>query len=416
MSIRAFRVRARTYLLVAARRYRERGAAWLLPALARHAASELLWLAMLPLALAGHMLGYRRINVFVEHIGHLAVEPDCLLKEVRLGRIAPRRWLLLAPPGRVSNGHLLQYWKPHLTVVTSPWLCTLLAIMSRRLLMTHDVSGYVARYFGRQQVYPVNAEWGARPPVLALTVEDESWGLRTLEELGVPAGKWFVAVHVREGGYLPRNELIQSHRNASIANAIPAMQEIVRRGGVCIRVGDRTMAPLPAMDGVSDYARHHLKSERMDVYLCARARFFLGCTSGLAFLASAFGVPVAHANMIPVETLGIRQGDLSMPKLLWSSRLGRHLTFAEILGSEVGGYFFSQQYAEAGIEVQENSADDIRGLVTEMLDRLDGSHEATAPARQLHDRYMALFKPEHYSFGACSRVSEAFLVRHSHLL
>lgn len=50
MNIQAFRVRARTYFIVAARRYRERGVAWLVPVLARHAGSELLWLAMLPLA------------------------------------------------------------------------------------------------------------------------------------------------------------------------------------------------------------------------------------------------------------------------------------------------------------------------------------------------------------------------------
>ncbi|MEW6368778.1 MAG: hypothetical protein AB1714_29470 [Acidobacteriota bacterium] len=41
----------------------------------------LLWVLLLPATVTLHCLGYRRITVYSERIGHLAGEPDCLLKD-----------------------------------------------------------------------------------------------------------------------------------------------------------------------------------------------------------------------------------------------------------------------------------------------------------------------------------------------
>ena len=247
-------------------------------------------------------------------------------------------------------------------------------------------------------------------------MEDDVWAQSGFERLGLQKGQWFVCVHVREGSYIPKNEAITSYRNASIDHMIPAMKEIVRRGGVCVRMGDPGMTPLPKIPGVIDYAHQPMKSERLDVVLCAKARFFLGCTSGLSFISTTFGVPVAHANMIPVEALGVRHCDLSMPKLLWSKSLGRYLRFDEIMNSKAGGYFFTHQYQQAALRVEENSPEDIVDLVSEMMDRIEGRFVETEADLRLHVAYLALFKPGHYSYGANSRLCLGFLRRHRDLL
>jgi putative glycosyltransferase (TIGR04372 family) len=412
MTLRNSVVRFSIFWLVARRHFRNKGFLWAVNGLVKRLVMETLWLCLLPVALFGHAIGYRCLNVQIEHIGHLAVEPDTLIKELRLGRIRKKRWILLAPINRVANVHLLSYWRLWFITVTSPAACWFLSVMSKHWLLRQDISHYVGKFFGPQDVYSINAQWGDRPATLSLTTSDNDWADRKLLDLGVPVGGWFVAVHVREGGFLPHNELIQHHRNAQIKNTFLAMQEIVNRGGICIRMGDPSMTPLPQMVGVIDYAFHSLKSARMDVILCARARFFLGCTSGLAFLATTFGVPIAHANMVPVETLGIRHCDLSIPKLLWDIRSERYLSFPEVFELGHSGYFFSQQYSDSGLRVDENSAEDIRNLVLEMLDRLDGKFVETAEDRNLHTAYMNLFRPGHYSSGATSRVCVEFLRKH----
>jgi putative glycosyltransferase (TIGR04372 family) len=176
------------------------------------------------------------------------------------------------------------------------------------------------------------------------------------------------------------------------------------------------MLPLPQIDGVIDYAHHPMRSARLDVVLCAKARFFLGCTSGLAFLSMVFGVPVAQANMIPVSTLGLRHTDISIPKMIWSEPLGRYLSFPEIFNSEIGGYFFTHQYHNDGLRVVENDEEDIRGLVLDILGVTDTPPLRAELTSELQRKYLALFRTGHYSHGAASRISERFLMRHRSLL
>lgn len=408
-------IRFEAFCQVIRARLKERGWGWFFTGLIRRCVLELLWVFLLPLSFLGHLLGFRRLYVQTWHIGHLAADIDTFFKEKRLGYLPKRWWFVTAPPKRVANNHLLTYWQRLLPVIANPGIAFILETIARRWFMVEDLSRYVSGYFGTQDIYRINTLWGEQAPILKLSDADEIWGREELRRFGLKDNQWFVCVHVREGSYIPKNEAIQAHRNASILNAIPAMKEIVRRGGMCFRMGDAGMTKLPTIPGVIDYAHCPKKSARLDVVLCAKARFFLGCTSGLSFVSTTFGVPVAHANMIPMETLGIRYCDLSMPKLLWSQSLGRYLRFEEVMSSRSGGYFFTRQYQRAGIRAEENSPEDILELVSEILDRLEGRFIETEEDKKLHLKYLSFFKPGHYSYGADSRVCLGFLRRHRDL-
>jgi len=396
--------------------FRKKGYSWLLERILFRSFQELGWIVLLPISMCLHIFGFRRLLIRIEHIGHLATELDTFNKERHLGLLPNKRFFLLAPLRKVSNVHLLNYWRSHVYIITSDVGCIFFEILTKRFFLRHDVSHYISKFFNTQDIYRINQLWGERPPLLTLSHEDEIWGTHALKQLGILEHQWFVCVHVREGVFLPHNELIQSHRNSSIYNTIPAMNEIVQRGGIVVRMGDASMTTLPEMLGVVDYARHHLKSQRMDVVLCAKARFFLGCTSGLAFLSMIFGVPLAHANMIPVQALGIRFCDISIPKQLWSKSLKRYLRYDEIMMMDIGGYYFTHQYENDNIRVDENEQEDILLLAREMLDRLEGKFTETDEESELHNKYMSFFMPGHYSYGGSSRVCTAFLKKYQHLL
>lgn len=404
------------YVSVVTSKLKQQGLIWLSKRLAYRLRQELGWLLFLPFAVLMHVLGYRRVTVRVEHIGHLATEVDTFLKAQQLNLLPKKRYFILAPPHKVSNPHLLNYWRPHIRVVENPVFCFLLEMVTRHYFARSNSSLHAVSFFGTQEIYRINQLWGNRPPVLALNAADKNWAEQALIELGIPKHTWFVCMHVREGGFLPHNESIQAHRNASIDNAMLAMEEIVRRGGVVIRMGDPTMKKLSSFPGIIDYAHHPLKSDRMDVVLCAKAKFFFGCTSGLAFLSAIFGVPVAHANMIPMETLGIRPGDISIPKLLWSNQHNRYLTFKEVMASDIGGYFFTHQYTQAGIRADENTPQELCDLAQEMLDRLENKWTIAPSDTHLHAQFMTLFRPGHYSYGAASAAGILFLRQHQDLL
>src|SRR4029077_5857710 len=129
------------------------------------------------------------------------------------------------------------------------------------------------------EIYRLNAQWAGRPPLLALTPEDVTWGWEMLSALGLPPDAWFVCVHAREGGFSPHDEVMHRYRNADPDALIPAMREIAARGGWCVRMGDPTTRPLLPIPGVVDYAHHPVRSARLDIVLCAKAKFFLGNSS-----------------------------------------------------------------------------------------------------------------------------------------
>lgn len=376
--------------------------------------SLILGLLLLPLTLLLHLAGYRHVTIFTDRIGHLAIEPDCLLKEQALGHIRPRKWIMLASPGRIANEHLLTYWQPYFHILRSPLACFMVASMSRFGLMRQDV-GHYTRAIGKAQAsYHIYAEWADRPPILKLSPEVEIWGKEQLKALGLPENAWFVCVHAREGGFSPIDEELHTHRNSRIENTFAAMAEIVRRGGWVIRIGDTSMTPLPSMPNVVDYAHHPLKSPRLDIFLCARARFILASTSGIALVGSVFGVPCALANMVPLSALGVGIHDISIPKLYWLENEKRYLRFNEVFTSPLSCAQYSRAFANAGIRLEENSMEDIQELALEMFDHLE--NHPNANGHELQKSFLALLQDHHYAYGAASTVSARFLLRHRMLI
>jgi putative glycosyltransferase (TIGR04372 family) len=377
-----------------------------------------LWLILLPISCILHVAGFRRLTVLGDRIGHLAAEVDCFLKLNALGHdIDPElHYFLAIPEGQVANRHLLQYWAVHLPVVSHPIWARLAEIMSQWFVMRKDVSSYVLRLDATAEIYSVFAKWGNRQPILQLSQNDDLWLRTQLRALGVPDNSWFVCVHIREPGYSPGDELAHGHRNASVENVLPAIEAIVRNGGWCIRMGDPSMTPLPKCKNTVDYAHHPQRSARLDIALCARCHFFLGNSSGLAFVSAAFGVPSALANMIPVSALGLLPTDLSIPKLLRDPLENRYLHWPEVFGSAIGNYRYASQYQNDGIDVEENSADEIEAMVTEMIERLRSQDHSLVLESDLDSRFKALLRPGHYSYGTVAHVSKAFLNKHRSLL
>jgi putative glycosyltransferase (TIGR04372 family) len=378
--------------------------------------SLLLWLALLPITIVLHLAGFRRLTVLAGRIGHLAAEPDSFLKARALGMIGAGRHFILVPRGGAANSAMLDYWRPHIPVIEHRLAYLILGAMSSRALMRHDMSRYVLKLNASQEIYRINAAWDGRAPLLTVSQGDLFWSDERFVELGLPRGAWFVCVHVREPGFSPADEAVHAHRNADPRAVRAAVEEIVRRGGWCVRMGDPSMTPMDLMPGLIDYAHHRLRCQRLDVLLCARARFFFGNTSGLALVSSAFGVPCALVNLIPMSVLAVLPGDLAIHKLHRLDRESRMLRFDEILGSPVGDFRYAKLYADAGITPIENTCDEIFALVCEMLDRLEGRFVEKPEDQELQKRFMGLFRPGHYSYGAASRVGAAFLRKHRDLL
>jgi len=352
-----------------------------------------------------------------DRIGHLCSEPDSFVKAGKLGRRPPMFPVLLSPPGASPNDHLLGYWRRYFPVVRHERLAALLRPFLDFPRVVFETHRYIVAINGTAEYVGIQREWEPRAPLLALAEDDRTWGEAHLREMGVPEGAWYVCFHSREGGYSPSDEHMHRFRNSEVESYREAVMAIRARGGWCVRMGDPTMRPLPEMDGVVDYAHSLLRSDRMDVFLCASCRFFLGNTSGLFFVSCVFGVPAVVANSVPVSTvLPFGSGDIGIPKLVRRCADGRLLSFPEIFSREVANYRFAELYERDGLEVVDNTADEICAAAVEMLDRLEGKMTYTEDDEALQSAFKALMKPGHYTYGGLSRVGRDFLRKHRDLL
>jgi len=203
-----------------------------------------------------------------------------------------------------------------------------------------------------------------------------------------------------------------AYRNADIDCYGLAIKEVVRRGGYVVRVGDPKMKPCVKMEGLYDYALSDIRSNLMDIFLFSQCRFFVGVSSGPVLTPVLFGVPVVMTNFAPMSGRPHAGNCIFIPKLLWLREEHRYATFREVLSTDLGRMFTSHGYKCRNIDLVDNSPEEIRDVVAEMLDRFDGSVFYSKQDEELHSSVTALYK-KYSGYGDLGRMGKQFLATYA---
>ena len=287
---------------------------------------------------------------------------------------------------RCPNQCYLNYLRPFFSyIISDKLLKKSLEPLSSRVEVKHLLpftDGHMLK-FATDWATKIQNQWNLdrRSALLTLTEFDCERGQNCLKKMGIPSNAWFVCLHVRdirEGG--------MNTRNADIMTYKMAIQTICEKGGWVIRMGGSSMPPLPKMHNVIDYVHTEFKSDWMDVFLWAKCKFFIGTTSGPAAIPISFGVPSITTNLVPLFSRPW-YNDLFIPKLIWSNKLNRFLTFSEILSSPVGFAFYERDILSQGCKLIDNSPEDINDLVLEMLSIIDGNIKYTKGDNDLQNKF-----------------------------
>ncbi len=334
--------------------------------------------------------GFRLISptAFIRTIGNGAqIEPHVRARILGLNDAPPL--VLPLPPGlkarHAANPALLDYWKTYIDIVEDPTEAARLMSIAPEMFLVADALEADGKLIphSHSALALTQARWEAegRPPFFTLTDRHQEEGRANLARLGIGENDWFVCLHVREGGFKGEDPC----RQAAIADYHRAIRTITARGGRVIRMGDPSMRPLEGIDGAVDYARSEIKSDWMDLFLCATCRFFIGTSSGLYHMADAFGRPFVQTNYLPTGTVFFGPRNLFVPKRLRSRSTGAELPLGEAMSVDPAGAGSSGIFRNAlNLEWINNTAEEIEEVVVEIMDRLDGraSYSAEEDARQ----------------------------------
>jgi putative glycosyltransferase (TIGR04372 family) len=251
---------------------------------------------------------------------------------------------------------------------------------------------------------------------IAFTDDEVDEAKRQCSTLGYDGKNQHVCVLGRDNAYLLLHNKHEDnshyeYRNVDINTYIPALEHLVARHTV-FRMGsiakDRIRISHPR---IIDYPFSGKRSELLDVYLPATCRFFITCGTGLDSIASmCFRVPTLYVNFIPVDLLvNWGSSNITIFKHYWSTQEKRFLTLSEILDSGVGASYDAHRLKEVGVEIVDNSPEEILDAVREMEARLDGAWEETPEDTQLQRAFWEIFTRRHPNREYVARIGAAFL-------
>jgi len=266
---------------------------------------------------------------------------------------------------------------------------------------------------------------------LCFTAEEEGLGQVGLQALGIPEGAPFICFYARDTGYkgrdtgnlwsslLNQDEKLHSYRNTSIQNYVLTAEELVRQGYFVIRMGAVVNEPLRITNPmIIDYATTS-RSDFMDIFLCAKCSFFLGSTGGLTAVPRIFRRPVIFDNLVPLcplQMLSIPAGSLFIPKKLWLREHHRFMTFREFLQTWSEEFNGDKHFELIGVDVIENSPEEILAATMEMEARLKGTWSTTERNEELQQRFWSLIEATEANLEYRPRMGAKFLSQNQKLL
>lgn len=326
----------------------------------------------------------------VDRIGHTAGE-SFFLKSL----YGPRYDRILLVTGRGAgagyNPYILDCIGPEFVrVITDDPILPLLGFLDNAIF---DLKHFdlclsspqrLVRDFGRF------ATTGGELRYFTLPEEIEAKGLDFTDAVGMPRGAPFVALHVREMSYLPEKGHL-AFRCADLARYDAAIERFLEAGYWVFRLDDGLNKPMRHADRrVVDVPLASGYDPSLDIYFCARCAFSFNQASGPEAIVRAFGRPSATVNLV-YELLRLPlPGDLLLFKHYAMAGAHRPLSYRELTDLDIpavtSGYVFDEQ----GIDVLENTEEELEAAAVEMIELLNGGAELSATEEQNLDRFHAI--------------------------
>ena len=271
------------------------------------------------------------------------------------------------------------------------------------------------------------------PALLHFTSSEKLAGNNLLQALGVTSDAPWVCIHNRDAEYLntklaasksspEKSWGYHNYRDFSAKSMVLAAEELTKRGYYVLRMGAVVAEQLISTNPkIVDYASTPLRTDLGDIFLLANCAAYLGSDSGIASVPFIFCRPVIHINwpLSQVATLTFQGPLIFITKHLYHQATKRHLGIREVFDRKIINAGESRVYEEAGVDVIDNTPEEICDLAVELDERLKGTWNPQAQDEQLQQQFWDIFRqqcpPKHVG-SVQPRIGAAFLRQHRYLL
>jgi len=327
-------------------------------------------------------------------IGHFASNTELYLCERDAGINVPmqRHADILFMEPQISNQQLAKMWSRVICV----WPA---CVMSSICLINRLIPGGAIHEIGKntQNDRDVHNLFDRFPSHLEFSAGEETRGKAGLKMIGIPKDALFVCLNVRDSAYLDAHQVkdwsYHDYRDCDIQNCILAAEELAERGYFVIRMGVKVKESIKSdHPRVIDYATNGMRSDFMDIYLGAKCEFLVGVGSGFDAVPAIFRRPIVSVNIVPLGYLHtFSMKNISIAKHYFSIKMNRNMTLREIFTDNISFGIRTSDYDSKGIQLIENTPEEIRDMVIEMDERLSGTWQVHPDDEAIQQRFWEIF-------------------------
>jgi len=331
-------------------------------------------------------------------IGHFTSDLELYVCEKKNKINSPKQnYLDLFFNYEICNYQLLKMWKKELI------------FMPRFILQPiYVLNKMVSSFFPFFKIHNINTTCGDRDvhnlyektePSLKFTLEEERLGQEYLKKFKIPKGSKFVTLVVRDSEYLKslnnsKDWSYHNYRDQDLNSYFLAIEEVAKRGYYVFRVGGSLNSkylnhPNPK---IIDYTHSELKNDFLDIYLGAKCEFCISTATGFDGIARIFRRPVITVSGYPANLLTYSSKELILIRPHLKIIENRNLKLNEILSPDIANILHSKEYEEKGIKLLDNPPEEIRDVVVEMIDRLEGKWKENINDKKLQEEFWKKFK------------------------
>jgi putative glycosyltransferase (TIGR04372 family) len=208
--------------------------------------------------------------------------------------------------------------------------------------------------------------------------------------------KKFVCLLVRDSAYMnhispKRNNLYTNYRDSDITTYVKAAEALAELGYTVFRMGAKVNQELKSVHPkVIDYATNGMRSEFLDVFLCANCSFILTTGTGLDEVSRMFQRPISYVNIIPVSAVSQCEAFV-YPKIICDQDTKLPLSLRQIVERDLQFAFFQELYDSANVFVRDMTEDEILSFALETSSRVEQRWTPSTQYLKLEERRKALY-------------------------
>jgi len=301
----------------------------------------------------------------------------------------------------VSNKQLKKMWKKELVFLPALILQPI-----------HNINIFISKFIPQLKKHDINNEilnnnnrdtknlFEKYQTHLKFNKDEEENGKKILKQLGLPVNAKFVCIGVRDRAYSnksrPKKELgfwdYHNFRDGNIDDFILSAEEIVKRGYWVFRIGKTVEKKLGQTNPkIIDYASSDLRSDFMDIYIQAKCSFCLSLSSGLDQVSYVFRKPVAHIEPMLFNFFSFNPKHVTLFRHFFLKKENRNLSISEIFSHNLAFAKYAKEYENKGVELKHNSAEEIRDLAIEVLERYEGKWVENSKDKELKQKFWKIY-------------------------